>query len=58
MNRFNALHGDEPTNPQRYWNSKLPEDQFKYRTYSPKTSPVVSAILGRLNHCAIDNDGV
>ena len=32
-----------------------PSVHLKYQTSPPKTSPVVSAILGRLNHHVIDN---
>ena len=39
-------------------NSQLRAFHFKYRTYPPKTSPVVFAIMGRLNHHAIDNGDV
>ena len=35
-----------------------PEDQFKSRTSPTKISPVVSAIVGRLNPDAIDNGDV
>ena len=58
MNKFNALHGDEPNEPPREWNSQPTSDHFKYRTYSSKINLVISAIMGRLNHHAIDNDDV
>ena len=55
MNQFNSLHGDEPTDPPRECNSHPPAYHFKYNTSLLKTSPVVSAITGRLNHYTIDN---
>ena len=58
MNQFNALHGDEPTDTSRKRNKQFPSVLFKYRTSSTKTSPVVSDIMGRLNHHAVDNGGV
>ena len=58
MNQLKALHGEEPTDPPREWKSQTPEGHFKPRTYPPKTSPVVSDIIGRLNHHAIDNGDV
>ena len=48
LNQFNKLHDDEPTEPP-------PASHFKYRTYPPKTIPVVSSIMGRLNYHAINN---
>ena len=58
MNQLNALHGDEPNDTPIEWNTQPPASHLKYRTYPPKTSPVVSAIMGRLNHPAIDDGGV
>ena len=58
MNNFNALHGDEPKEPPREWNSQPPETHFKSRTPPSKTNPVISVIMGRLNHHAIDNGDV
>ena len=58
MNQFNALHGDEPTEPPREWNCQPPAAHFKSRTSPTKTSPLVSAIMGRLNHNTVDNDDV
>ena len=55
INQFNALHGDEPNDLPRGRNRQPPEAHFKYRTSPPQTSPVVSAIIGRLNHHVIDN---
>ena len=55
MNQFNNLHGDEPNEPPGEWNSQSPEDRFKSRTSPPKTILIVSAIMGTLNHYAIDN---
>ena len=58
MHPFNSLHGEKPTYPPREWNIQPPEDHFKYSTSPPKTSPVVSYIMGILNHHVIDNDDV
>ena len=58
MNQFNALHGDQTTEPPRDCNRQPPEVYFKSRTSSHKTSPVVSDIMGRLNYHAIDNGDV
>ena len=58
MNKLNDLHGDEPNEPLRQWNSQTLADNFRYRTSPPNTSPVVSDITGRLNHHAIDNGDV
>ena len=55
MNQLNALHCDEPTDPPRECNIYPLEAHFKPRTSPPKTSPVVSDIMGRINHHAIDN---
>ena len=58
MNQFNALHGDEPNETPRKWNSQPPEAHFKYR-YSPsRTNPLILAIMGKLNCHAIDNGDV
>ena len=58
MNHFNALHVEEPNDPPIEWNSQPPEYHLKSRTSPTKTIPVVSAIMGRLNHHAIDNGDV
>ena len=58
INQFKFLHGEEPTEPPRYCNSQPPAAHLKSSTSPPKTSPVVSAIMGRLNLHAIDNGGV
>ena len=55
MNQFNALHGEEPNEPPRVWNSQPPAADFKSITSPPKTSPMFSAIMGILNNHAIDN---
>ena len=55
MNQFNDIHGEEPNDPPRDWNRQTPADHFKSITSPPKISPVVSAIMGRLNNYAIDN---
>ena len=58
MNQFNTLHGDEPKEPPREWNSQSPAAHFKSRSYPFRTNPVVSTIMGRLNHHAIDNGDI
>ena len=58
MNPFNALHGDEPNEPQREWNRKPLVHHFKSSTFPSKTNPVISDITGRPNHHAIDNGDV
>ena len=55
MNQFNALHGDEPKEPPREWNIQPMAAHFKSRSSPSRTNPVVSAIMGKLNHHAIDN---
>ena len=55
MNRLNNLHGDETTDPPRECNNQHQADNFKYRTSPPKTSPVVSAIMGIINQHVIGN---
>ena len=42
----------------REWNSQPPAAHFKSMTSPSITSPVISAIVGRLNHRAIDNGDV
>ena len=58
MNKFNVLHGEEPNDPPRELNIQPPSAHLKSRTYTPKTSTVVSDIVRRLNHHAIDNGDV
>ena len=58
MNEINALNGDKPTDSSRQWNMQPPPVNLKYRTYTPKTTPVVLDIMGRLNHHVIDNGNV
>ena len=55
---FNSLHGEEPNDPPIGWNSQPPEAHFKSSIFPPKTSPVVSSIIGILNHFAIVNGNV
>ena len=55
MNQFNALHGNSPKEPPREWNSQPPSAHFKSRSSPSRTNPVVSAIMGKLNHHNIDN---
>ena len=58
INQFYALHGYEPKDPPREWNSQPPAAHFKSRSSPSRTNPVVSAIMGKLNHHAIDNGGI
>ena len=58
MNQCNNLCGEEPTDPPGEWNSQHTVSHFQYRTYPTKTNPVVSDIMGRLNHHAINNGDV
>ena len=58
MNQSNDLNGYETTDPPREWNIQHPAAPFKSRTSDPKTIPVVSDIMGRLNHHATDNGDV
>ena len=58
MNQFNALHGDEPKETPREWNSQPPATHFKPRSSPSRTNPVVSAIMGKLNHHAIYNGDI
>ena len=58
MNQFNAFNVGEPNGPPRECNSQTTVAHFKYRSPPPKTSPVVSDIMGRLNHHTIDNGDV
>ena len=58
INQFNALHVDGPKEPPREWNSQPPVAQFKSRSSPSRTNPVVSDIMGKLNHRAIDNGDI
>ena len=58
MNSFNSLYVEEPNDPPKYWNSRQLADHLKSRTFNSKTITVVSTIIGRLNHHAIDNSDV
>ena len=55
MNKLNARHGEGPNEPSKDWNNQPLADHFKSSTYTPNTSPVVSSIMGRLNHQSIGN---
>ena len=55
MNQFNALHDDEPKEPPIKWNSQPPAAHFKFRSSPSRTNPVISAIMGKLNHHVIEN---
>ena len=56
MNQLNTLNDDEKNDTPREWNILPPAINVKSRTSPPKTSPVVSAIMGRLNYHYVDND--
>ena len=58
MYKFNALHGDEPKEPPREWNIQPLTAHFKSRSSPSKINPVVSAIMGKLNHHAIYNGDI
>ena len=58
MNKFNALHGEEPTEPPIEWIRKPPASNLKPRTSPPNNIPMVSAIMGIINHNEIDNGDV
>ena len=58
MNQFNSLCVDEQTEPPREWNIQYPPVLIKYWNSPPKTIPVVSSIIGRLNYRAVDNGDV
>ena len=55
INQFNTIHGDKSKEPPRERNSQPPAAHFKSRASPSKTNPLISAIMGRLNHHAIDN---
>ena len=54
MNQFNALSGEKLTITTQEWNRKPPAAHFKSSASPSKTSHVVSAIMERINHHAID----
>ena len=58
MNQFNALHGDKPKEPPREWNSQPPSAHLKSSSSTSRINPVVSAIMGKINHHAINNGGI
>ena len=55
MNQLNTLHGNEPTDTPRYWNSQPLSVHSKYWTSPPNNSPVILSMMVRLNHHVIDN---
>ena len=55
MNILNTLHGNEPTEKPIDLKNQPPSDHLEPRTSPPKTNPVVSDIMGILNHHTIDN---
>ena len=58
MNQFNALHSDEPKEPPREWNIQPQEARFKSSSSPSRTNPVVSDIMGEINHHAINNGDI
>ena len=58
MNQFNSLYGDELKETPREWNSQPPADHFKSRSSPSRTNPVVSAIMGKLDHHTTDNGDI
>ena len=58
MNQLNELHSDIPKEPPRKWNNQPSADHFKSSSSPSRTNPVVSAIMGKLNHCAINNGDI
>ena len=58
MNQINASYVEEPTDPPRECNSQPPASHLKSSTSHPKNIPVVSDIMGILNHHSIDNGDV
>ena len=57
-NQCNALHGEKPKEPPREWKSQPPAAHLKSRSSPSRTNSVVSAIMGKLNHHAIDNGDI
>ena len=57
MKQFNALPGNEPTEPLREWSSQISDVHFKFLTFPLKTSLVVFSITWRLNYHDVDNGG-
>ena len=55
INQFNKLHGEETNEPPIEWNIQHLAAHLKYMTSTNNISPVVSSIMGRLNHNDIDN---
>ena len=55
MNQYNTFRGDEATEPPREWNIQPAEAHLISSTSPPKTSPVVSDIIGIPNNHAIAN---
>ena len=55
MNKSKSLHGKQPNEPPREWNSQPPEAHLRSSTSTIKTSHMASEVMGRLNHNAIDN---
>ena len=56
MTNFNDLHGNKTTNSPRECNIQPPSVHCKSLISPPKTSPVVSDIMEKINHHAIDYD--
>ena len=57
-NQFNTIHCDKPEEQPREWNSQPPSAHFKSRSSPSINNPVISDIMGKLNHHAIYNSDV
>ena len=63
-NQFNAVHGNTQHEPPKEWTRTSPADRLKSPTSTTRSStdkrhsPVVSDIIGKLNHYAVDNGDI
>ena len=58
MNKFNGIHGEEKINHQENVTENLHKFTSNTTTPPQKIIPVVSDIMGRLNHHGVDNSDV
>ena len=58
INQFNDLYVVEKNDPPRDCNSQPPAVHFRSRTSPPQISPLVSAIIWRLNYHDVNNGDV
>ena len=58
INKFNAHHDEKPKEPPIEWSSQPPAYHLKSTTSPSRTNPLISDIIGELNHHAIDNGDV